>query len=452
MEIQDIKTRLTMANVIHYYGLKADKQSRLCCPFHEDKTPSLQIYYKTQTAFCFSTNCQTHGRAIDVIDFIMYKEAITKHEAIKKAVEIIAPVRPLADGENKPTTIKSPSIERAMFLERMFTYFKNGVSNSQPAQEYMQQRGLDFRKIEIGYNAGQFHHGARKDETLINECLKYGLLLDLNTKARTGEAAYKSFGKWCIVFALRNKENQITGLYFRSTLNDKEQRHFYLRDRQGLYPCYPKKETKRLIITESIIDAATLLQIEQITNNYEILSLYGTNGLMEEHQTAIRSLHQLEEIIFFLNGDEPGIKAVQKYGTMLKAEYKNLRITNVEAPHNEDVNSLLQGHAQEVLIHLIDTRKELDFLFSSEKINDDRTTPEGIEYDSDRSDPAMSAGAKAASTNDSNEKINEPITAGLNTSNPYNIVYQGKEAKYHIKGFKADQMDSLKVTLQIVQA
>ncbi len=87
MEIQDIKMRLTMANVIHYYGLKADKQSRLCCPFHEDKTPSLQIYYKTQTAFCFSTNCQTHGRAIDVIDFIMYKEAVTKHEAIKKAVE-----------------------------------------------------------------------------------------------------------------------------------------------------------------------------------------------------------------------------------------------------------------------------------------------------------------------------------------------------------------------------
>ena len=308
MEIQDIKMRLTMANVIHYYGLKADKQSRLCCPFHEDKTPSLQIYYKTQTAFCFSTNCQTHGRAIDVIDFIMYKEAVTKHEAIKKAVEIIG-------GENKPSLRQAvgESNDRAMFLERMFTYFKNGVSNSQPAQEYIHQRGLDFRKIEIGYNAGQFHHGARKDEVLINDCIKYGLLLDLNTKARTGEAAYKSFGKWCIVFALRNKENQITGLYFRSTLNDKEQRHFYLRDRQGLYPRYPKKETKRLIITESIIDAATLLQIEQITNQYEILTLYGTNGLTEEHQAAIRSLHQLEEIIFFLNGDEPGIKALQKH-------------------------------------------------------------------------------------------------------------------------------------------
>jgi DNA primase len=84
MDIKDIKNRLTIAEVVKYYGLKADKQNRLKCPFHEDKTPSLQFYYKTQTAFCFSTNCTTHGKAIDVIDFIMYMEKCTKHEAIKK--------------------------------------------------------------------------------------------------------------------------------------------------------------------------------------------------------------------------------------------------------------------------------------------------------------------------------------------------------------------------------
>jgi len=50
MEIQEIKQKLTMAMVLHYYGLKTDKQSRLNCPFHEDKTPSFQVYYKTQTA------------------------------------------------------------------------------------------------------------------------------------------------------------------------------------------------------------------------------------------------------------------------------------------------------------------------------------------------------------------------------------------------------------------
>jgi len=57
MEISEIKQRLSMATVLQYYGLKPDKQNRLCCQFHEDKTPSMQLYYKTQTAYCFSSNC-----------------------------------------------------------------------------------------------------------------------------------------------------------------------------------------------------------------------------------------------------------------------------------------------------------------------------------------------------------------------------------------------------------
>jgi hypothetical protein len=79
------------------------------------------------------------------------------------------------------------------------------------------------------------------------------------------------------VFALRNKANQVAGLYFRSTVNDHEQKHFYLKDSTGLYPAYPSPETKKLIITESIIDTASLLQIKAITGEYSLLSAYGTN-------------------------------------------------------------------------------------------------------------------------------------------------------------------------------
>jgi hypothetical protein len=60
----------------------------------------------------------------------------------------------------------------------MFTYFKNAVSNSQPARDYIQSRGLSSQLTEIGYNSGQFHHGSRKDDKLINDALEYGLLID----------------------------------------------------------------------------------------------------------------------------------------------------------------------------------------------------------------------------------------------------------------------------------
>src|SRR5690554_6009507 len=366
MEISEIKQQLTMSNVLHYYGLKTDKQSRICCPFHEDKTPSMQVYYKTQTAYCFSSNCKTHGKSMDVIDFIMHRESITKSGAINKAKEIIGYTAPNSKERYQP------ELTREQFLGNMYQYFKNAVSNSKPAKDYLQQRSLDFKKTEIGYNAGQFHHGARKDENVIAQCLEYGLLIDKNILGRTGEKAYGVFGKWCICFALKNRNNEVTGLYFRSTLNDKENKHFYLKNRKGLYPNYPEPNIKKLILTESIIDGASLLQVKEIADNYSIIACFGTNGLNDEILNAIKDLTQLEEIIFFFDNDSAGKEAVQKYGAMLKAELSpfggngkgGLKLTTAE-PINKDINETLQGHDENIFIELLNNRTEL--IFSNEK-------------------------------------------------------------------------------------
>jgi DNA primase len=357
MEIQAIKTQLTLATVLHYYGLRSDKNNKLNCPFHEDKTPSMQVYYKTQTAYCFSSNCKTHGKSIDVIDFILYKENSTKHEAINKAIEILGHKEPNRADRNQLNLTKE------QFLGSMFQYFKNAVHSSKPAKEYLQSRNLDFKKIEVGYNGGQFHHGTRKEENLINQCLEYGLLIDKNIISRTGEKAFNVFGKWCIVFALKNKKNEVTGLYFRSSINEKENKHFYLKNRSGLYPNYPKNETKKLILTESIIDCASLLQIEEINKNHSVLACYGTNGLNEEIQNAIKELSQLEEIIFCFDNDEAGKEAVNKYGAMFANEYPNLKLTTLELP-NKDINETLQLHEPEIVTELLEKRKS--FLFSNE--------------------------------------------------------------------------------------
>lgn len=419
MTIEQIKTQLTLSQVLHYYHLKPDKNLRLNCPFHEDKTPSLQLYYKTHTCFCFSSNCKTHGKAMDVIDFIMHKESCTKHEAIMKAKEMIG------GGTSKPMK----ELSKSVILTKIFTYFKNGVHNSKPTKAYLESRCLDFTKTEVGYNSGQFHYKLTGGDEAIKEYVRCGLLLALGTNSRFGKPAYKPFGKHCIVFALKNRKDEIVSLYFRSMSNDKKQRHFYLKGREGLYPKYPPAETKKLILTESIIDAATLLEQDKIKNQYEILSLYGTNGLTEEHQKAIRNIKGLEEVIFFLNGDTPGIKAVEKYAPMLKGMLPDTKITSVEVPEGEDVNNLLQSHSAEVLSHLIETRKEYDFLFSSEK---------SIEKE------------KVEIPHKQEEKIKEKAVAtGLDTSNPYNLKYNSSIANYQIKGFRISQPDSLKITLQI---
>jgi len=448
MEITEIKQKLLLSQVLHHYHLKPDRNMRLCCPFHPDKTPSMQVYYKTHTAYCFSTNCPTHGKSIDVIDFLMYKEKINKHEAILKAKSLIQP-----NGAEIQKAV-APKPTRTEVLTKMFTYFKNAVHNSKTAKEYLQKRCLDFTETEVGYNSGQFHHGTRKDESLIKNCVENGLLLDLGNKGRTGNPAYKPFGKWCIVFGLRDRSHQIVGLYFRSTLEKKDQRHFYLRDRQGLYPSYPAAETKRLILTESIIDAASLLEEEEIRNKYKVLALYGTNGMTKEHQQAIKELNELEEIILFLNGDDAGKKAVEKYGLMLKSEYPQIKISQVEVPENEDVNSLLEGHSTEILVHLLKSRKEYNFLFSNENQLKEKTYPNPKLFTPSKEELKQAVKRLVAESQNGLDKnvsagLDSNVSAALDTCNPYNLKYNGKVANYQIKGFKINQLDSLKITLQI---
>ncbi|WP_114751847.1 CHC2 zinc finger domain-containing protein [Pleomorphovibrio marinus] len=61
MDIREIKSRLALSQVLDYYGLKPDKNHRLHCPWHDEKTPSLQFYPKTNSWTSFNSNCSAGG-------------------------------------------------------------------------------------------------------------------------------------------------------------------------------------------------------------------------------------------------------------------------------------------------------------------------------------------------------------------------------------------------------
>ena len=219
---------------------------------------------------------------------------------------------------------------------------------------------------EIGFNSGQFHHGERKDEELIKKSLEAGLLIDKGILGRTGEKAFGIFANKCLIFPLRNQQNEIVSFYGRSILESKEAKDFYLKNRRGIYPGYPNPKTRKLILTEAIIDCASLLQILQIKENYSPISCFGTNGLNEEILNSIKSLEDLEEIIFCFDNDDAGKSAVKKYAELLKIENGKLKITSVELPNN-DINETLQLHTEEIFAELLQNRR--DIFLSVEKLN-----------------------------------------------------------------------------------
>ena len=368
MEISKIKEALSLTQVLENYALNP-KNNMLCCPFHEDKTASLQVNLEKDFYKCHA--CGAKG---DQIQFVQDYEKITKREAILKCVAMLGSGQ-MEVGSVKPAKTSSYQLPSSDFLQKMFSSFKNGLNSSAPAKDYCKKRNLDYTKLEIGFNSGQFHHGERKSEELINNSLAVGLLLDRNLK---NDKSYSVFGKYGIVFPLKNRENQIVSLYFRSTLAPSpsgragEGKHFYLKNRTGIYPNYPKPETKKLILTESIIDCASLLQIKEVNTNYSLIACYGTNGLNEEILKAILDLKELEEIIFCFDNDEAGKEAIKKYSE----QFKQYKISAIELP-NKDINETLQLHEPEIFIELLNNRKPI--LFSFEKMNfsiEDQSKPE----------------------------------------------------------------------------
>lgn len=188
------------------------------------------------------------------------------------------------------------------------------------------------------------------------------MLTPTQSKTKAGHSTgYYVFGKNCIVLPLKDKEQNITGLYFRSIEENTDNKHYYLKDREGLYPNYPKQETTRLILTEAIIDAATLLQLPFITEKYEVLSCYGTNGFTTEHKGAIKEQPNLQDIIIFFDGDKTGIAAAEKLAKELQQLNEKLTIKIVNTPEGEDVNSLSIGHESEIFTHLLETAQPFFF-------------------------------------------------------------------------------------------
>ncbi len=327
MEISDIKQQLTIGQVLQHYGLKPDKSNRLVCPFHNDKTPSMQIYPITNTYCCFSSNC-TAGTG-DVIQFIQLKENCTKHEALIKATVLITGNTIAPQPTAAKLFIEETDIDRIAVLTKFFAYYKTGLPRVKKAVDYLQSRCIDYKIIEAAFNSGGLHQES-KHHHLTESMVKVGLLKPLPV------SGYSVWAKDCIIFPLKNADHKIISLYGRSITNDTDQRHFYLQNRSGLYPGYPSVQTKKLILTESIIDAASLLQQEAIKSHYEILSLYGTNGLTEEHIKAITALPQLEEIILMLNADDAGNAATDKHAHALHALLPQVHITRTSLPTGEN--------------------------------------------------------------------------------------------------------------------
>ena len=207
MTIQQIKSDLSIEKVLAHYGLKANSNWMLCCPFHPDKKPSMKVYPKTNTVYCFAGNCEVNN--LDAIDFIMEMDKTDKHQALLKAQKLITPTTQKTT--STMSTSKSKTVNNSAAAN--FATYQKSLKTHKESQAYCNSRSLDWRQLEMGY------------------------------KSRT---ANEKWGRGCLIFPLKDGAKKIVSLYGRSI---KGNSHYYQSGRSGLYPAYPNGTTKRLILT-----------------------------------------------------------------------------------------------------------------------------------------------------------------------------------------------------------
>ena len=287
-----------------------------------------------------------------------------------------------------------------------------------------------------------------------------GLSNNPSTGVRTSSGQYWNKLKQCITFPLKDQAGNITSLYGRritesSGYNIEYGLHYYSENRKGLYPGYPKNDTQTLIITEAIIDAASIIQIAELKDT-SILAAYGTNGLSAEHKSAITAWSKPagtnatteKEIIFFFDGDQAGKDGALKYAEELAGQ--GVKMSIVATPQDEDINSLWVNYGKEAILPLIDERQSCE-IFATQ-IAQDKPINKSFSLPAEAS--AQAGSTKEFSIEEKGSDPSKALPAArtqslLNAEQPNKIIYETQTARYIVKGSLPKTFDRMTISLDV---
>lgn len=104
---QTVKENVTARQAAGEYGFKVNKNGMLCCPFHNDRHPSMKV---DKGFYCFA--CGSKG---DVITFVAKLFHLTPLEAVKKLAEDFQIPLPKESGKKHRTSEKKVLPKRTQY-------------------------------------------------------------------------------------------------------------------------------------------------------------------------------------------------------------------------------------------------------------------------------------------------------------------------------------------------
>ena len=318
---------------------KRGKQYKGCCPFHEEKTPSFTVTPEENLWHCFG--CDKGG---NVIQFVQWLDQVSFPEAFKRlegnagtTTRKPATRKTRINGKTRSSSLTAtPPVvnagKRVKLLTRVANFYQKCFANRPEGLKYLvKQRGISnvtqFKNYQIGYADGSLLEALPQDDDSINLFKAVGVLTDKGRELLQD----------CVVFPLFDDQSNVVNLYGRR-ITDGEVNHLYLPGlKVGLWNYQAAKRSASLLVTESVIDALTLIDRGLL----DVIPCYGVHGLTDD------LLHHLEycntkDVTLCFDGDAAGKRGIEKVSAQLEA--KNIAVHAIQFPDGDDVNSFLNRH------------------------------------------------------------------------------------------------------------
>jgi len=235
-------------------------------------------------------------------------------------------------------------------LELLYHSFIGGMRSfkSNEPREFLEKLGLNYENIPVAFCSGQYHH--RKTDEQLKPLVDIGFLKVSPYPSNQGRKAFDSFGRYALIFPLRDEHDRIVNFHaLRISLNTPK---WEVLNDKGLYPGYPKENTRRLFITSDILDAASLIQSGIIDNRDAVIALHRDNLLSLLHQQAIKRLEPGCEIVLMLTDKEVS----ETLQTTIKEKFVAHSTSVAVVPEGEHLNSMLVNYGSQAIQQIVNER------------------------------------------------------------------------------------------------
>ena len=327
---------------------KAGAQFKVCCPFHQERSPSCYIYPDQQTYHCFG--CGAHG---DIITLVREQEGLDFVDAVeflarRANIEVVYEERGPSSQKRGPSRSEREALLALMkftteFYQRNLFY----EDSAEEARSYLKGRGIDrdlCQRFGLGFapGRGMLSQAARQQGFTPQQLIAANLAVD-----RDGRLGDRFYGR--IMFPICDRFGQ-TLAYSGRVLPSVEQKAKADGRSVGKYinssdtPLYSKSDVvwnlhqarsaarkeRRLIIMEGPTDvmAAAKHGIEAC------VAVLGT-ALTPQHARQMANVVGNEgQVVLLFDGDSAGQNNAVKAVTTFLSCGLSCRVAVMEAGHD----------------------------------------------------------------------------------------------------------------------